>query len=68
MARKIEIIIVTGIFMIVVGCFAIPTIIYATGSQDVTPRQDIMDQLDINECSRQVCMAVGYLIRNYKWL
>ena len=58
MTRKVEVIIVTTIFIIVVGCFSIPIIIYATDSQDITtPREDVMTQVDISNCPQQVAIA-----------
>jgi len=46
-----------ALFVIVVGCFSIPTILYAIDSSDVTPTRSTVDQLDINNCSRQVAIA-----------
>lgn len=54
MARKVEVIIIAAIFTVVVGCFSVPIIIYATGSQHAADRGSIMDQLDISDCTWQV--------------
>jgi len=65
MERKIEVIIMVALFVIFVGCFSIPTILYATDSSDVTPTRSTVDQLDINNCSRQVAIAKCNMIRYY---
>lgn len=58
MARKIvEVVILATIFIIVAGCFSIPIIIYATDSRDIIPSQDAIHQLDISDCSQQVCIG-----------
>lgn len=53
MAGKIESVIMTVIFVIIAGCFSIPVIIYVTDSQDVTPGGNIIDHLDISDCTWQ---------------
>lgn len=58
MAKKVEVVIMTGVFMIVFGSFSIPIIIYATNSQDATSTSNVVaiDQIDIRngDCSRKV--------------
>lgn len=59
MERKIEGAIIAIVFILVVGCFSIPIVIYATSSQDSTGDSVVIeilaDQFNVNECSRQVC-------------
>ena len=55
MSGKIEAVIMTVIFAVIAGCFSIPIIIYATDSQDVTPGGNVIEHLDISDCTwRQV--------------
>ena len=53
MNKKGEVIFVICVFLFVFCCFSIPVIIYAASS-DVTPRQDIGVEIDINNCAQQV--------------
>ena len=53
MNKKGEIIFVICVFLFVFCCFSIPIIFYAD-SLDVTPRQDIGVEIDINSCPQQV--------------
>ena len=53
MNKKGEIIFAICVFLFVFCCSSIPIIIYATSS-DVTPRQDIGVEIDINNCPQQV--------------
>ena len=63
MVRKFEVTVLTGLFIITVGCFSIPVIIYATSSQDAGTNAallKLMEHLDMNECPQKV------LIRTYR--
>ena len=53
MNKKTEIILVICVFLFVFCCFSIPIVIYATSS-DVTPRQDIGIDIDVDNCPQQV--------------
>ena len=56
MARKFEVIILTGLFITTVVCFSIPVIIYATSSQDAGTNAALLmltEHFDINECPQQ---------------
>ena len=57
MARKVEATILTALFIVTVGCFSIPVIIYATSSQDAGTNAALLklvEHIDINKCSQKV--------------
>ena len=56
MDKKGEVIFVICVFSFVLCCFSIPIIIYATSS-DVTPRQDIGIEIDVDNCPQQVIIT-----------
>ena len=61
--KKLEIIILVGVFMIVAGCFSVPIIIFAINSQDDTGGFNILEQLhfNINHCDQQVLYVGSYI-------
>ena len=58
MARKCEVAVLTGVFVIIAGCFSIPVIIYyAASSQDIGTDAAIkrLEELfNTNECPQEV--------------
>ena len=54
--KRVEIIILVGVFVIVAGCFSIPIIIFVINSQRDAGGLNILEQLrfDINRCDQQV--------------
>lgn len=67
MAGKIEAIIMTVLFAVIVGCFSIPIFIFVTDSQDATPKRNIIEHLDISDCTWQA-MQVYEKHYNTTWL
>ena len=62
MARKVEVAILTALFIITVGCFSIPVLIYATSSQDAGTNAALLklaEHLDINTCPQKVVIATA---------
>ena len=64
--KKLEIIILVGVFVIVAGCFSIPIIIFAINSQHDTGALNILEQLhvNINHChsDQQVLDFYSYIV------
>ena len=57
MGRKFEVALLTGLFIITVGCFSIPVVIYATSSQDAGTNAALLkltEHFDINKCPQKV--------------
>lgn len=56
MARRIEVAILTAVFIVIAGCFSISIVIYASGSRDTANSaiKRFKEQLGISECSQQV--------------
>ena len=59
MARKIEVAILTGVFITIASCFSIPIIIYATSFQDNDTDADaeiikLKELINVNDCPQQV--------------
>ena len=61
MNKKGEVAFVICVFLFVFCCFSVPIIIYATSS-DVTPRQDIGIDIDVDNCPQQVPTYVAITI------
>ena len=55
MARKIEVGVLMGVFILVAGCVSVPIIVYVTSSQDTANEVALIETLvelfDINGCS-----------------
>ena len=55
MARKIEVGVLMGVFILVAGCVSVPIIVYVTSSQDTANEvaliETLMELFDIKECS-----------------
>ena len=55
MARKIEVGVLMGVFILVAGCVSVPIIVYVTSSQDTANEvgliKTLVELFDINECS-----------------
>ena len=61
MAGKIEAIIMTVLFAVIAGCFSIPIFIFVTDSQDATPKRNIIEHLDISDCTWQAMQVRSYM-------
>ena len=66
--KSIEVVIMVGVFVIVVGCFSVPIIIYAMYSQPrdhdhvTATTRDVLYTIDVNNCSEQVAIALYIVI------
>ena len=43
----------TVLFAVIAGCFSIPIFIFVTDSQDATTKRNIIEHLDISDCTWQ---------------
>ena len=66
MARKIEVGVLMGVFILVAGCVSVPIIVYVTSSQDTANEvvliETLVELFDINEClSSQKVRSFSYV-------